>query len=244
MDKLRVLSPTLQDYIEAIWRLIAEKGAAHAGDIADALGVHKSTVTAALKKLSDKQLIEYSPYYAVTLTAKGSEMGQEIARRHEALSRFLTETLAVDSATAEQNACRLEHVLDREVLRRMSMFGQFVRDGALDENWLKKFREYLANHKEAPAAKAGSGKNMEEGVPMESTPTTLDKMKPGQKGKILRVRAVGAVTRRIVDMGVIRGTPIEVVKIAPLGDPIEVKVKGYNLSLRKEEAAAVQIEIN
>ena len=71
---------------------------------------------------------------------------------------------------------------------------------------------------------------------------TLDQLEPGQKGKIIRVGSVGALRRRIVDMGVVRGTPVEVVKVAPLGDPIEIKVKGYNLSLRKQEAAAITVE--
>ena len=70
---------------------------------------------------------------------------------------------------------------------------------------------------------------------------TLDQLKPGQTGQIVRVGSVGAFKRRIVDMGVIRGTAVEVIKVAPLGDPIEVKIKGYNLSLRKEEAAEITV---
>jgi len=54
--------------------------------------------------------------------------------------------------------------------------------------------------------------------------------------------SVGAIKRRIIDMGAVSGTLVEVIRIAPLGDPIEVKVKGYNLSLRKEEAAAIAVE--
>lgn len=73
--------------------------------------------------------------------------------------------------------------------------------------------------------------------------TTLDQLKPGQEGTIVRVGSTGPIRRRIVDMGVVRGTPVKVIKIAPLGDPIEVKVKGYSLSLRKEEAAAISVEL-
>jgi len=73
--------------------------------------------------------------------------------------------------------------------------------------------------------------------------TTLDQLKPGQEGTIVRVGNTGPVRRRIVDMGVVRGTPVKLVKITPLGDPIKVKVKGYSLSLRKEEAAAISVEL-
>ena len=77
----------------------------------------------------------------------------------------------------------------------------------------------------------------------EKAVAALDQVKPGQKGKIIRVVSTGPLKRRIVDMGLVRGTPIEVIKVAPLGDPLEVKVKGYNLSLRKEEASTITVEL-
>jgi len=71
---------------------------------------------------------------------------------------------------------------------------------------------------------------------------TLKDIKPGEKATIVKVLGKGAVKKRIVDMGLTRGTLIEVERVAPLGDPIEVKVRGYHLSLRKEEAAEVAVE--
>jgi Fe2+ transport system protein FeoA len=71
---------------------------------------------------------------------------------------------------------------------------------------------------------------------------TLDELETGQTARILRVGGGGRIRRRLVDMGVVKGTPIEVIKVAPLGDPIEVKIKGYNLTLRKKEAANITIE--
>ncbi|SKC81246.1 FeoA family protein [Maledivibacter halophilus] len=71
---------------------------------------------------------------------------------------------------------------------------------------------------------------------------TLKALKPGQSGKIAMIKCKGAVRRRLMDMGVVKGTEVYVEKIAPLGDPIEVKVKGYNLSLRKEDAKNIIME--
>lgn len=71
---------------------------------------------------------------------------------------------------------------------------------------------------------------------------TLDELEAGQRARIIRVGGGGAIRRRLVDMGAVKGTPVEVVKVAPLGDPIEVKIKGYNLTLRKKEAANIAIE--
>ena len=71
----------------------------------------------------------------------------------------------------------------------------------------------------------------------------LSELKPKEKGKVVKVGGKGGVYRRILDMGVVSGTLVEVQRVAPLGDPIEIRVKGYNLTLRKEEAANIQVEL-
>ena len=70
----------------------------------------------------------------------------------------------------------------------------------------------------------------------------LKELKPGQKGKVLRISTRGATNKRIVEMGITAGAVVEVERVAPLGDPIDVKVKGYHLSLRKEEAEGIEVE--
>ena len=72
---------------------------------------------------------------------------------------------------------------------------------------------------------------------------TLRDLKPGQKGKVSSIGTTGAMKRRIMDMGVTPGVEIKVIKAAPLGAPLEVNVRGYELSLRKDEAAQIQVEM-
>ncbi len=72
---------------------------------------------------------------------------------------------------------------------------------------------------------------------------SLDTLAAGESGTIVKVTHVGAVTRRIVDMGMVKGTEVEVIKAAPFGDPIEVKTKGCNISLRRAEAATVWLRV-
>ena len=71
---------------------------------------------------------------------------------------------------------------------------------------------------------------------------TLRELKPGQQGRVTSVGTFGSMKRRIMDMGVTPGVEIKVIKVAPLGDPIEVNVRGYELSLRKDEAAQIVVE--
>ena len=71
----------------------------------------------------------------------------------------------------------------------------------------------------------------------------LAKLKPGQTGRITAMGAIGPLKRRLMDMGVLIGEEVRVLKVAPLGDPIEVTVKSYNLSLRKKEAEGISVEV-
>ncbi len=70
----------------------------------------------------------------------------------------------------------------------------------------------------------------------------LSELKPKERGRIVKVGGSGAVRRRIMDMGVIPGTEVEVAKVAPLGDPVDIVLKGYHLSLRKGEAKDILVE--
>ena len=71
---------------------------------------------------------------------------------------------------------------------------------------------------------------------------TLRQVKFGETVKVVKLHGEGAVKRRIMDMGLTRGTEVYVRKVAPLGDPIEVTVRGYELSLRKADAEMIEIE--
>ena len=72
---------------------------------------------------------------------------------------------------------------------------------------------------------------------------TLRDLKPGQKGTVVSIGEKGSMRRRIMDMGVTPGISIKVVKVAPLGDPIEVNIRGYELSLRKAEAENIEVQL-
>ena len=71
---------------------------------------------------------------------------------------------------------------------------------------------------------------------------TLKELEPGQKAKVIRIIGNGSIKRRIMDMGVVAGAEIEMERYAPMGDPVEIKLKGYHLSLRKNEAESIIIE--
>lgn len=71
---------------------------------------------------------------------------------------------------------------------------------------------------------------------------TLRDVPIGSEAKVVKLQGAGAVKRRIMDMGITKGVTVKVRKVAPLGDPIEITVRGYELSIRKEDAATIEVE--
>ena len=71
---------------------------------------------------------------------------------------------------------------------------------------------------------------------------TLKQVKIGGTARVVKLHGEGALKRRIMDMGITKGVEVKVRKVAPLGDPIEITVRGYELSLRKEDAETIEIE--
>lgn len=120
------LSASLEDYIEAIYHIIAEKKVARGKNICKRLNVSGASVTEALRALSKKGLINYAPYEAITMTDQGRLIAEDVIRRHNALKKFFVEVLAIDDATAETGACRFEHTAPAEIIERMVNFSKFL----------------------------------------------------------------------------------------------------------------------
>jgi DtxR family Mn-dependent transcriptional regulator len=142
----RRLSATLEDYLEAIYRLERERRFARVRDISAALGVAKSAVSTALRSLSDKGFVNYQPYEPVTLSPEGRERAGRIVLRHRVLEDFLRTVLGLESERADAIACGMEHALDRDALDRFVCFLAFVgcrREKG--ESWLDEFRRFIAD---------------------------------------------------------------------------------------------------
>ena len=120
------LSESLEDYLEAIYQLERVAGSARPADIAARLKVSRPSVTGALRALNDRGLVHYAPYAAVALTSAGRKTAAEVARRHGILKEFLERVLSLPAAQAERAACRMEHVLEPDVLARFLDFARFT----------------------------------------------------------------------------------------------------------------------
>jgi Fe2+ transport system protein FeoA len=73
--------------------------------------------------------------------------------------------------------------------------------------------------------------------------STLNRLAVGQRGKVLKISAEPGIKRRLLDMGIVPGQEIGVERVAPLGDPVDILVKGYHLTLRRKEASCITVEV-
>ena len=122
------LSASLEDYLEAIFNLAGESDGARSKDIAEVLGVTRSSVTGAIQALSEKGLANYRPYGCITLTEPGRAVAAEVVRKHNILKSFFISVLGVDADTAQQAACRAEHALGPEIIGRLLSFIEYVTE--------------------------------------------------------------------------------------------------------------------
>ena len=142
------LSSQMEDYLEAIYHLCRDEGVARVKAIADRLEVTTPSVVGAIRKLKDRNLVIQEPYGYVRLTLEGEEIGGAISHNHEVLSDFLKDILGLDHETASVDACKIEHAVSPETVRRLRAVAEFIKQGPqINVDWEKEFkrfyREYL-----------------------------------------------------------------------------------------------------
>ena len=133
------LSASLEDYIEVIYNSIKYNESVKAVDIARELNVSRASVTEALNKLSDKGLINYGRYQTIKITDMGIKIAEDVVNRHSSLSSFFENVLGAGRKEAEENACRIEHIISAELLDRIEAYLAFVQ---ANSEILAKFKDY------------------------------------------------------------------------------------------------------
>ena len=235
---MKKMSPSLEDYLEAI--LISQEGSgvARVKDLANLLKVKASSVIEALGKLKERNLIIHEPYGYIELTREGAEIADRIYSIHKVLKAFLGDVLGIDEETAENDACRIEHYLSKTSIERISKFTAFVNDPTrFKPEWLEELRRFTEEEKNMSNLddNNGTGDTLEGYI-------SLDRLKPGEKGRIVRINETGALKKKLMGMGFIKDEIVTVRKIAPLGSPVDIEVKSSHISLRKEEAEKIIVE--
>jgi len=209
------LTPALEDYLEVIYQLSQENGTARISDIAQKMDIAKPSVTQAITTLRREGMVYQDRYGPVLLTPKGEKRASEVWYRHRVIRRYLEEALQVSPATADHDACIMEHNISEETFAQI-------------EKWLQD--------------KPGRGDSPTQKAPKAQL--TLADLLPGQKARIVKIVGKDIrIRQRLMEMGLVSGAELEMERFAPLGDPIEVNLQGQHLSLRQAEAAMLLVEL-
>jgi len=120
------LSDSMEDYLEAISTLKEKKNYVRVKDIAKEMKVRMPSVTGALKALTEKNLVRHEKYEYVELTEEGTKVAEEIKRRHDLISKFLTHILKVEPDIAEKDACKIEHSVSPVTMERLVKLVEYI----------------------------------------------------------------------------------------------------------------------
>ena len=234
------MSSPLEDYLETIYLLVQEHGFARVKDIARARDVKASTISVALRKLAQSELVEYERREYIGLTPKGEEVARKILTRHRLLTRFFEEVLKMPPHAASKQACAMEHSLTDEAMDRMVGFFEF----------LGSCPSVAEIFQRCPAAVPSEGGRRHDGPTGNCAKCTFKNkvksmsiadLKPGQRATILQIAATGALRQRLLDMGILPETTIDMERSGLGGDPLWIRCQGARLALRRSEASTIRI---
>lgn len=121
------VSHSMAHYLQAVASLKAQKGFARVADIADRLGVSRSGVTSMMRSLQSRGLVDHEPYGCVELTTEGRRLAERTESNRRVLTVFLTETLGIPAAVAEEDACMIEHLVSPQVGVELLRLTRFLR---------------------------------------------------------------------------------------------------------------------
>lgn len=215
MEKLNINN---QDILETIYELEKNKGKARLTDIALKLDFSKSRTNQEIKKLISLGLVVEDKYGPIVLTKLGRFEAERIMFTHLLIKTFLKNHLGLDEETSEKDACAIEHIISEETIK--AMVRHLERDLSNIGNFnLKEAEEYLVKKKR------------------------LSELKVGQKARILKIEGQRSIKKRIMEFGIIKGEVIELIGMAPFGDPLNFNLNDFNLSLRVKEADNVIVEL-
>lgn len=116
------ISASLEDYLKAIYVLSKESNEVRNVDIAEHLKVSKPSVNKAINTLKETGYIEHEIYKEIKLTALGKKSAKQVLHRHNLITTFLNKNLGVDLEIAEKDACKMEHVMSNESIKKLANF--------------------------------------------------------------------------------------------------------------------------
>jgi len=221
MSAEQEVSSTIEEYLEAIYRLQGRDGSAKTTELAKQLKVALGTITNTIESMEKQNLVVHEPYKGVKLTEKGRKIALDVVRRHRLSERLLTDVLRLEWSRAHDAACKLEHVFaDKELSRPLE--------------------EALGHPKTCPHGNpipSASGRLTEEKSEL------LTNLSQGEGGIIVKITDERQdMLQYLATLGLVPGASVSVEERAPFNGPIIVKVMGASYALGKNVASVIWVK--
>lgn len=214
------VTEVVEEYLESIYRLQEKSGVARTSDIVKMLQVVPGTVTNTVERLEKEGMLRHEPYRGVKLTDKGRKIALDVIRRHRLSERLLTDFVRVDWDKVHDAACRLEHGITNDVI--------------------KKLEKALGHPKTCPH---GNPIPTACGGIVEEKSEPLSTLRSKESGVVAKIKdETPEVLEYIAALGLLPGTSIEIVEKAPFDGPVTVKVGGANHALSLSMASIIWIK--
>ena len=215
MKKLNIKN---QNLLKAIYEMEVLNGKARLTDVATKLEFSKSRANQEVKKLRSMGLVAEGKYEPLQLTKFGKFEAKKVVFTHQLIKTFLIRIFNIEENIAEKDACAIEHVISEETTQAILKQLEKITNSIGEFN-LKEAEEYLTKKRK------------------------LSELKMNQKAKILKIQGGREMKRRLMEMGVIKGEIIQLVGVAPFGDPLEFAINDFKLFLRLKKTNNITVEL-
>lgn len=140
MTTVKNISSGLEDYLEEIYIAQLNDTPLKGAELARKLSISRASVSEALSKLVSKELIKYNSYETISLTQKGVFEAKKVYEKHKILKEFFEKVLGIESGEADENACKIEHIVSQNLLDKMSNFTKFCKN---NNDFINKYQKEL-----------------------------------------------------------------------------------------------------
>jgi len=223
MSSKKEVSSTIEEYLEAIYKLEEKKGLAKTGDLAKELNVTLGTITNTIESMEKQSLVSHKPYKGVKLTKKGRKIALDVVRRHRLSERLLTDILRLEWSKAHDAACKLEHAI-------------------ADKDIIKPLEKALGKPKTCPH---GNPIPSESGRIIEEKSELLANLGLGEEGTIVKITDERQdLLQYLATLGLVPGANVQIEEKAPFNGPIMVRVMGASYALGRNVASVIWVKKN
>ncbi len=222
-DTTEMPSEAVSRYLEAIYYINAEGDSVRASRLAEWLGVSQATVAAALRRMTENELVDISAQKEISLTSGGREIATEIVRRHRIAERWLTDVLGFDWLTADEEAARIEHALSGQVADRL--------------------HDLIGRPRTCP-----HGNPIPGAEPMPGAERSLVSLKAGEKSRVRRISEVAEhevpdLLRFLGNHGFRLGVEVEAVELSRGAGTFTVRVGTEDVAMSVEVARKIWVDV-